>query len=87
MRVGWGLLDTMEIYSPSMALRRVDFPTLGRPTIAINAVFVILQSFRVFVKCLLLVKAENLHDFFLASLHVFIVLLGQFVIVPKKVQS
>ena len=31
-----GLLDTMEIFSPIILLRRVDFPAFARPQIAIN---------------------------------------------------
>ena len=32
LRVVWGLLVTMAIFSPTSALSRVDLPTLGRPT-------------------------------------------------------
>jgi len=35
LRVVWGLLVTMAIFSPTRALVRVDFPTLGRPTMVI----------------------------------------------------
>ena len=42
-RVVWGLLETMATFSPSMALSRVDFPTLGRPTMAIKPVFFIFR--------------------------------------------
>ncbi len=31
LRVVWGLLVTMAIFSPTRALVRVDLPTLGRP--------------------------------------------------------
>src|SRR3989338_5324165 len=32
--VVWGFADTMAIFSPRIAFKRVDFPTLGRPMIA-----------------------------------------------------
>ncbi len=32
IRVVWGLSETMAIFWPRRALRRVDFPVLGRPT-------------------------------------------------------
>ena len=40
LRVVWGLLVTMAIFSPTRALVRVDFPTLGRPTMEIMPDFV-----------------------------------------------
>jgi len=33
-RVVWALRETMEIFSPTRRLSRVDLPTLGRPTMA-----------------------------------------------------
>ena len=33
-RVVWGIRVVMATFSPMMALRRVDLPTLGRPTMA-----------------------------------------------------
>jgi hypothetical protein len=41
LRVVCGLLETMAIFSPKIALSKVDFPTLGRPTIDINPVLFI----------------------------------------------
>jgi hypothetical protein len=43
-RVVWGLLETMATFSPTMVLVRVDFPTLGRPQMAImqDLVFILL---------------------------------------------
>ena len=35
-RVVWGLLLTMEIFSPTRRLIRVDLPTLGEPTMAVK---------------------------------------------------
>ena len=39
LRVVWGLLETMAIFSPTSALVRLDLPTLGRPQTVIMAVF------------------------------------------------
>ena len=36
LRVVWGRLDTMAIFSPIMAFISVLLPTLGRPTMATN---------------------------------------------------
>ena len=35
-RVVWGLGVTMATFSPTRAFSRVDFPTLGRPTMLIK---------------------------------------------------
>ena len=40
VRVVCGLFETIAIFSPSMALRRVDFPTFGLPSIAIKPVLI-----------------------------------------------
>ena len=37
VRVVWGLRDTMAIFCPTSRLSTEDLPTLGRPTMAINA--------------------------------------------------
>src|SRR4030042_5139624 len=36
LRVVWGLLDMMAIFSPKRKLRRVDFPAFGRPMMETN---------------------------------------------------
>jgi hypothetical protein len=37
VRVVWGFFDTMAIFSPISLFSMVDFPTLGRPTMAMYA--------------------------------------------------
>jgi hypothetical protein len=36
LRVVWGLLVVIAIFSPTRALSSVDFPTFGRPMMPIN---------------------------------------------------
>ncbi len=40
--VVWGLLDTIEIFSPNRQLSSVDLPTLDRPMIATVPNFMVL---------------------------------------------
>ena len=43
--VVWGLLETIEIFSPIIALRSVDFQTFALPTMDIYAVLIFLRPF------------------------------------------
>lgn len=45
-----GFFEVIATFSPRSALSSVDFPTFGRPTIAMNPVLVILfsETFRIF---------------------------------------
>ena len=36
LRVVWGLVETMAIFSPTRAFSKVDLPTFGRPTSAMK---------------------------------------------------
>ena len=61
VRVVWGLSETIATFSPIRALSRLDFPTLGRPTMATNADLVLYSGS---VKMLLLPAPVGRVQFF-----------------------
>lgn len=58
--VVWGLLDTIEIFSPSRQLSSVDLPTLDRPMIATVPNFMVLTTTPVSCQGLALTDRQSL---------------------------
>lgn len=81
-RVVCGLLDTMATFSPRMRFMSVDLPTLGLPTIEINAVLFMYTRPFSFVDG----ESEYFHYVALAAAHIELVRLSAFVIVAHKMQ-
>ena len=82
LRVVCGLFDTMAIFSPQTVFSRVDLPTFGLPTIAKNAVFVMLipQMF------LFDFQSQRVHYGTLLFAHQLVLVVGALVVVAEQVQ-